>query len=244
MARSVKAFSLVEVLAASAVLAVLLALATPYVMRALQAASTAIAAHTLRQLAVASQGYLMENGQRFWKYSVESPDGVEWWFGYETSESRYGLPEGSRALDLTRGPLGPYIGSAPGRRPDPTFLAAGRTFKPKFKNCYFPYGYNRVLEGKHAMAIEKPGAVVVFATSAQVNTFQRPASATRPMLEEFYFIDAVERTVHFRINGKAMVVFANWSAGFLEMDPTTLDKRMPGANVGRFAPKDNTLYLK
>jgi hypothetical protein len=64
------------------------------------------------------------------------------------------------------------------------------------------------------------------------------------MLEEFYGIDARERTVHFRHNGRAMVSFASGNAGFLEMDETTRDARMPSANVGRFAPVGSTRHLK
>ena len=64
------------------------------------------------------------------------------------------------------------------------------------------------------------------------------------MLEEFYGVDEKEVTVHFRHNGKAMVSFASGNAGFLDMDESTRDPRMPKANVGRFAPKGDTTYLK
>jgi len=47
-----------------------------------------------------------------------------------------------------------------------------------------------------------------------------------------------------RHNGKAMVSFASGNAGFLEMEESTRDKRMPKANVGRFAPAGSTLSLK
>ena len=64
------------------------------------------------------------------------------------------------------------------------------------------------------------------------------------MLEEFYGVDAKEVTVHFRNNGKAMVSFASGNAGFLDMDESTRDPRMPKANVGRFAPVGSTTYLQ
>jgi len=64
------------------------------------------------------------------------------------------------------------------------------------------------------------------------------------MLEEFYGVDESNVTVHFRNNGKAMVSFASGNAGFLEMDESTRDRRMPHANVGRFAPSGDTRYLK
>lgn len=83
----------------------------------------------------------------------------------------------------------------------------------------------------------------MFATSAQVNTFQAPASAKNPMIEEFYGLDDKEVTVHFRHNGKAMVAFADGSCGFLPMDPSTLDQRDPKALIGRFAPPGSKTYL-
>ena len=98
--------------------------------------------------------------------------------------------------------------------------------------------------------LSDPSKVVVFCTSAQVNDFQSPASRSHPMLEEFYALDsgvgAQSRypNVHFRHNGKAMVSFASGNAGFLEMDKSTRDPRMPEANVGRLAPAGSTDWLQ
>ncbi len=51
-------------------------------------------------------------------------------------------------------------------------------------------------------------------------------------------------TVHFRHHGNAMVAYANGSAGFLPMDESTRDKRLPNANVGRFAPVGSKDHLQ
>ena len=64
------------------------------------------------------------------------------------------------------------------------------------------------------------------------------------MIKEFYGFDQNEVTVHFRHAGFAMVAFANGSAGLLEMDESTRDRRAPKANVGRFAPVGSTKYLR
>lgn len=92
--------------------------------------------------------------------------------------------------------------------------------------------------------LENPDKTVVFATSAQINTFQKPASAKNPMIEEFYGIDQNFVTVHFRHQGNAMVAFASGSAGFLPIDESTRDRRAPAANVGRFAPRGSDKHLR
>lgn len=241
--KSRRGYSLVELLVVVGILGVLIGVGVPVVWKMFSAASTAVAAHTMRQLSVASQLYLADHDNRFWQYREADREGVHWWFGFEPWTS-VTAAEGERELDLERGPLGPFIASAPGRQKDPSFFASGPAFKPKFRNCHFPYGYNWMLQGRHLMSLADPGNTVVFATSAQVNTFQRPASPEHPMLEEFYLIDSRETTVHFRCGGKAMVVFADGSIGLLPMDESTRDARMPKANVGRFAPVGDATYLE
>lgn len=148
------------------------------------------------------------------------------------------------------GALGNYVPG--GMRPDPSFAFCGKPFKPKFQFGYIGVGYNVLLGGGWLgkqeplgyHALENPHEIVVFATAAQINTFQKPASAANPMVEEFYGFDEKETTIHFRHHGKAMVVFATGNAGFLEMDESTRDSRAPEANVGRFAPVGSLKYLR
>jgi prepilin-type N-terminal cleavage/methylation domain-containing protein len=239
-----RGFTLVESLVVMGILAILGTLGAGAWSKIQASASKAIAAHTLGQLAVAGSLYLADNDNRYWKYRQSIPgEGVQWWFGLEPTAS-LSAGEGNRWLDKSRGPLGPYIADASGMRTDPAFAASGGTFKPKYGDTHFAFGYNNLLENRNALTLSNPGATVVFATSAQVNTFQRPASAKNPMIEEFYLINAQETTVHFRVGGKAMVAFANGSLGLLEMDPSTLDKRLPDARIGRFAPKGSKKYLE
>ena len=63
------------------------------------------------------------------------------------------------------------------------------------------------------------------------------------MIEEFYLIDERETTVHFRFGGQALAAMMDGSVRALPMDPSTLDRRMPEVQIGRFAPAGDRLYL-
>ena len=243
-----------EILVVVALVAIMAVLAVRVAREAYKESSLAISANNIRQLTVGASAYLADHRQTFWKYTdLKSTDseeaGTMWWFGFESAASS-GRPEGERSFNVTEGPLAGYVPTS--IRPDPGFAVGAKTFKPKYKSGYLGIGYNVLLGGgwlgtgplKTYWQLSDPSTVVVFATSAQVNTFQRPASSTNPMLEEFYGIDHRYVTVHFRVHKKAVVAFANGSAGFLPMDETTRDQRAPSADVGRFAPIGSTKYLE
>jgi len=248
------AFTVLELLTALAIVIFLMAVLATAAWKVYANSSLAISANNIRALSAASASYLTDNNYTFWPYRYSDPSTPKgsstWWFGFETEASQY-LGEGNRSFDPSLGPLGGYVPAS--FRPDPSFKIGGRAFKPKFRSGYLGVGYNILLgggwlwDGKKPLGrywdLPDPGKIVVFSTSAQVNNFQPPATRTNPMLEEFYGLDGNEISVHFRHNRNAMVAFANGSAGFLPMDPTTLDSRAPKASVGRFAPKGSTKYL-
>ncbi len=258
-----RAFTLVELLAAIAIVLVLSMVATGAGWKVHESASLAVSANNIRQLSIGGMSYLAEHNSTYWPYrSTDSVTrNVTWWFGMETRQSQVSAGEGKRNFDAAMGPLGGYIPK--GFRPDPSFSLGGGAFKPKYQAGYIGIGYNTEIGGgmtegyaskdpttadKFKLAnhwqLSDPSKVVVFCTSAQVNTFQKPASPNNPMLEEYYGVDGAEVTVHFRHNGRAMVSFASGNAGFLDMDESTRDSRMPKADVGRFAPVGDTTYLK
>lgn len=245
-------FTLVELLAAIAIVLTLSVVSLGAGWKVYEYSALAVSANNIRQLSAGGMNYLADNNNVYWPYRSNDPAngaGVTWWFGFETLAS-YNRPEGQREFDANKGPLGGYIPK--GVKPDPSFALGGNAFKPKFKNGYIGTGYNVLLGGgflgastrTNHLQLADPSKIVVFFTSGQVNTFQSPASGKNPMLEEFYGIDEKEVTVHFRNNGKAMVSFASGNVGFLDMDKSTRDPRMPQANVGRFAPVGDTTYLK
>lgn len=246
------AVSLVELVVSMAIVCVLGAIVFVAARQAYASSSLAVSANNIRQLAAGGMAYLGDHDYTFWRYRTNDAAngiGTTWWFGFESAKS-LSSAEGQRNFDPTKGPLANYVPK--GFRPDPSFALGGRAFKPKYRNGYIGVGYNTLLGGsfmgsgalKRQMTLADPSQVVVFFTAAQINTFQRPATARNPMLEEFYGIDEREVTAHFRHSGKAMVSFASGSAGFLPMDETTRDMRSPEANIGRFAPKGSRLFLE
>jgi len=247
-----KGFTLIELLAVITIILVLGVVTAGAGWKVYENSSLAVSANNIRQLAAGGMNYLAEHNYVYWSYRANDPEngvGVTWWFGFEPLAS-LGRREGDREFDAAKGPLGGYIPK--GIRPDPSFALGGNAFKPKYRNGYIGTGYNVLLGGgflgsralQNHFQLSDPAKVVVFFTSAQVNTFQRPASARNPMIEEFYGIDEKERTVHFRHNGKAMVSFASGNAGFLDLEESSRDNRLPTGNVGRFAPVGSTEFLK
>ncbi len=246
------AFTIVELLVVTATIIILCAVAAPAVWGAYRTSSLAVSANNIRQLAAGGAAYLGDHDYRFWPYRrdgvVDGAKGAVWWFGFESGKS-LGQPEGQRMIDMDNGPLGPYVPR--NIAPDPSFGFAGTPFKPKYKHGYIGIGYNVVLSGTNGWTprggaplrywdLENPAKTVVFATAAQVNTFQKPASARNPMIEEFYGFDDDRSkipSVHFRHNGHAMVAYATGSAGLIPMAASGKDRRAPEANVGRLPPE-------
>jgi len=249
-----RAFSLLEMLLVAGIIAALSALLLPVLGAARRTAWKASSTHSLRTLAVMGSAYLNDHEGEFWKYvdrnPTTSPGGTTWWFGFEAS-GESSKPEGERMIDLARGPLGPYAIAGGGWHTDPAFLAEPGRHKPKFANGNFGFGYNALLGGtalgvkplRRKLEFERPRDLILFATCAQVNTFQAPASASNPLIEEFYLIDHNEFTLHFRHGGHALAAMMDGSLREFELDPATLDNRMPGARIGRLAPKGSMLHL-
>lgn len=243
-----KGFTLLELLVTLTIVLVLAGVTVPAVWGAYKTTSLAVSAGNIRQLAAGASAYLGDHNYTFWPYratgEIQGVRGTVWWFGFESFQSM-AKPEGERTVDMECGPLGPYLPL--NMAPDPSFRFAGKPFKPKYRRGYIGVGYNVLLAGNKGWLpssgpplrywnLENPGKTVVFATSAQINSFQKPASISNPMIEEFYgFDDDLKQlpSVHFRHHGHAMVAYANGSAGLVPMDEMKMDRRAPEAQVGR-----------
>ena len=238
-----RSFTLIELLAVMIILGVLMTLLAPAALAVKRQTTLATSSSALRQLSIAAQTYLAENNGRFFRSRENLTNGVQWWFGFESFSGP--KTEGQRLLDKSKGPLGPYIADSAGNVPDFAFTSMGASFKPKFKNGYFGFGVNTELTGgptgqetskiRQINQLERPGQIALFATSAQINTFQDPASGKNPMLEEVYFFNTTDcaNTIHFRHAGNAIVAFADGSQREVSGNRASFNSRLPSACVGR-----------
>ncbi len=235
-------FTLLELLVSLSILAVLVSLSLAGISKTRGAGQQAFCANSLRQLAVATRLYLTDNDQRFFAYSQTVPEGTLWYFGLEPGGGS--KAEGSRELDVTQGPLYRYIQQTGGVEICPSFPYESALWKPKFKGASYGYGFNTYLSGRNVLTLERPAKTILFGDCAQVNTFQAPASARNPMLEEFYMIDSSFKTIHFRHGTSANIVFTDGHVEAMKLYPGTQDTRLKQANVGRITPVGSTEYLQ
>ena len=230
-------FTLVELLVVIAIIALLAALLLPALSQARHQARTARCVSNLRQLGFAAQMYWDENENVSFAYrGVATNNGDVWWFGW--LEKWNGANEGQRAFDPTAGALYPYL---QGRGVDlcPAFDYSFSGLKLKASGASFGYGYNRHLSATNLSRVRVPADIVLLADSAQVNDFQAPASASHPMIEEFFYLSALpfEATAHFRHQRLANAVFLD---GHIEREapvPGSIDPRLPDRHIGRLPPR-------
>ena len=251
-------FTLVELLAAMCLIAVMAALMASVSNGLVSSGYNARCVNSLRSLASATQMYLGDHNQMFFPYYEDLQEGGRrWYFGTEPLSSQGGS-EGDRTIDATDSPLYPYILSVGKVEVCPAFPYGSQYWKPKFKGASYGYGYNVFLSPPtresprtplkptpiSAMSLSQPSKVVVFGDCAQVNDFQPPATTGKPLLEEFYMIDDTYKTIHFRHSGAANMAFADGHVEAFRPYSGTLDTRIAGQIIGRITPKRSTQYLK
>ncbi len=220
------AFTLLELLVVIAIISVLSAMILPAIGKARRRAKEAFCASNLRQLHLAATMYLTENDWRMFPFAQNVPEGRLWYFGLETGYA-VGTPEGSRPLDKTRARLYPYIRSVGGIELCPSLDYGAGYFKLKFQGASYGYGINFFLLNK-VFPRRNDSQIALFADCAQVNTFQPPASPSNPLLEEFYYVNAYEKTAHFRHGSRANVVFCDGHVKAVKPSPASLDPRCDG----------------
>jgi len=222
------AFTLIELLVTIAIISVLCALLLPALASSKENGKRARCVSNLRQLTLAAEMYWDENEQRSFRYLAGNTNGgAIYWFGWIKPGA-----EGEREFDASYGAIYPYL-QGRGVEICPSLNYGGTIYKLKATGAAYGYGYNRVLSGAPMQLVRRPTETALFADSAQVNDFQLPASPEHPMLEEFYYIDDLAQTVHFRHRQQANTGFCDGHIAREKPATGSLDERLPGEVIGR-----------
>jgi len=226
-------FTLVELLVVIAIIVILAALLLPVLSRSKESAKSAKCVNNLRQSSQSAEMYWDDNNGQIFAYGgIGTNNGDLYWFGWIGPG-----PEETRPFDPTQGALYPYMGT--GVDFCPSFDYSSSQFKLKAAVPTCDYGYNVSLGSLgespvNMKDIRHPSALALLADSAQVNTFEAPASVNHPMFEEWYYInqDPGEPNGQFRHDQRANAVFCDGHVERENMVVGTLDLRLPNQLIG------------
>jgi prepilin-type processing-associated H-X9-DG protein len=219
-----------------AVISVIAAFLLPVLARSKGSAQSVKCMSNLRQVVIAASMYWEEHDGATFRYrGTATNNGDIFWFGW--LERSTGANEGKRGFNHAEGPIYPHI-----KNWDvtlcPSFSYHNQKLKLKATSATCGYGVNLHLTAPqldNVNSVCRPSDTITFADSAQVNTFQAPASPDNPMIEEFYYVSTnqVEATAHFRHKGTANSAFYDGHVDREKPQEGSLDARMPDQVVGR-----------
>lgn len=172
------AFTLVEMLVVTAIIALLCGLLLPALGRSRDGARATVCRSNLAQLAEAGTMYTLNNAGRYFEYRQTETAGVRWWFGYEPTN---GLST-NRPLDATRGLLGPHLAGIGEKLQCPAFPYDSPDFFRKFERNAAGFGYNWRLSG-----LKKLGSFEIVSETIAPQTRHRYAGR---LSQVFLFADS------------------------------------------------------
>ena len=202
--RPVRAFTILELLIVIAIIAILAGMLLPAVGRARGQAHSTTCKSNLRQLGIALSMYIMNHDGRFMPIHNSQ---LSYWFGERTTSQRN--DPASRVFDRTKGYLYPYLGVTRAVEQCPGFDTYTR-FDGKLVG--YAYNYNYLTTETIYTQARNPSRLVVLVDSARIsngnpNIYYTPIGSVE---ENYYLEDYRVPLIHFRHNGMANVLFADW----------------------------------
>jgi prepilin-type N-terminal cleavage/methylation domain-containing protein/prepilin-type processing-associated H-X9-DG protein len=214
-----RAFSLIELLVAAAVILLLISIVLPALARARHQGKRAVCLANLHQVGLATAMYLDDSRDCFWRYYWKRPGGIRWWFGYEPGGPATG--QRNRPLDKMQGVLAPYLRSVDDGLQCPEFPYDSACYFPKFAARSASYGFNLLLgpsnerlpTQRRADYAGRTASVFVFADGAHFDF--------SPGMNEGHYIEYSADLAsaargggfgHFRHARRAMVLFIDGHA--------------------------------
>ncbi|MCK4341797.1 MAG: prepilin-type N-terminal cleavage/methylation domain-containing protein [Phycisphaerae bacterium] len=256
-------FTLLELLVAVAIIALLLSILLPTLGRARQQARTAVCASNVRQLAIANTAYSSDDKGHYCPAAVRiQTENLHRWHGTRRTVAE--------PFDPQHGPLVPYLGVEEGIRACPSFREFVTEGEAPFEKGGGGYGYNqayvgRVLrrksnnsfelltdeQGVMSERVRRPAETLMFADTAFAavarGVIEYSFAEPRFHPQYVHFQARMDPSIHFRHNGQVNVAWCDghvnrrlrsftWKSICYDGDPAR-------ENLGWFGQNDDNSYF-